>query len=182
MGPRPAWLVRFCEADGTRPKRSERLDSALQAGGRPFDPGTLHRRTRRHDHGRRPASDHHPGVPAWSASSGWRRHRLDVQTAASDQPRDQRIRVPHLTGTPTAGPRGRGPSRSRPAMGVSLRRHPGSCRLCQQPPPAHIPPTGGFAAAVDSSGSQPTQRPRRAAPRHVGAAAMQFSSARKVLS
>jgi hypothetical protein len=39
---KPAWLKRSAETAGIRPKRPERLDSALQAGGHRFDPATLH--------------------------------------------------------------------------------------------------------------------------------------------
>jgi hypothetical protein len=43
-----------------------------------------------------PARDDDPGMPARSSSTAWKPDRLDVESAAGDEPGDRGVRVPHL--------------------------------------------------------------------------------------
>lgn len=45
------------------------------------------------------ARHHEASVPTWSTSTGWQLDRFGMQAAACDQPRDDRVRIPHLPRT-----------------------------------------------------------------------------------
>src|ERR1700757_4703808 len=52
----------------------------------------------------RPGRDNESGVPAGRAAAGWRVDRGGVDSAACDQPRDQRVGVPHLASLELVSP------------------------------------------------------------------------------
>jgi hypothetical protein len=85
-----------------------------------------------------PVSHDESSLPARSAAAVRRVDRLRPQAALSDQPRDHRVGVPHLTGsqlvpTPKRASGGRAPSQ---AIGVHTLRHP-SAAAGYRPPRRH---------------------------------------------
>ena len=88
-------MARYASTAGAQPRLDQgaaRRRSGVLRGARP------ERRSRLSLLAQLPLRQHDAGVPAGGAPASREVNRVDVEVAARDQPRDERVRIPHLPG------------------------------------------------------------------------------------